>query len=1148
MEQNEGNTRSFRFLTRQQKRIYKRLSLVGEGPAAFYHDACRIMVAEPPFETTTHLMGHCLREIESALRDVLKPAVGNSDSLKKKNMTAEERYKDDIITILHGLEIPETDEIAQLWLRLPGRESPFGLHRYAHRDNLTRPRPFDQHFQTFWREMETVFDSIREKFEARYLSAHRLIDDLLTTDAPTAANMETLKKAIPSNRVTLGYLFEKLSKSKNTDWLQPLRTEGFFKYPPQPEYDAEKKQVSLSPWPASRYLSHIAALAPQQVMEIALEIPDTEEVGGVENIYVYGDLLDTALKLPSQVAVQLLPRVRRWMTLSYQGFLAEKHVAFMSHLAYGDQIDAALELAEALLAQLFHTQTSFELWHYREPLKTQLPALVARAGIRALRLFCDSLTLGIQPADEQDTSLPDSSTWRPAIEEHHQNAPQGFESARDLLVSLIRDAAEQIVREEIGSLKEVISELEQHGRSIFHRCTLYLLSAFPQDAPEFVARYLTDRQQFDNTDIHHEYTLLAQAGFDYLSSNDQAKILAWVEQGPLDVEAVKASYERQTGKPLTDELIMGYIKGWQRDWLARLGPDLPPEWKDKYERLVTEMGPALHPEFEIYVSEVTWEQPSSPKSTEELSTMPIKELASFLRNWQPSPSQGIEDTSPTPRGLRDRLITAVETMPQRFAGQAWLFRGLDPFYVHAVLAGLEHAAKQQRVFPWRSVITLCDWVIHQRRKPSRRKDRRPHYSPQWIEATKTVLSLLSVSLEQTPVEIPLELRPRLWKVLQPLTEDPNPTREDEQPFSSSPHELVGFTFNTIRGMAMHAGVRYALWVQRRIVQGNGGNEQAPGGFDALAEVQEVLDHHLDLVHDPSLAIRSIYGLWFPWLALLDQQWILQNIPRIFPPGESFRDWRNAAWEAYVIYCPPSVNALHLLLAEYQRAIWRVGESSTHVRPYPYDPDEHLAEHLMTFYWWGRLDVDEPEGLLVQFFMQAPEGLRRYSFEYIGRSLSTTEETISLAVLARLQRLWEWFIEHVSKSAVHETPIPEVAAFGWWFSSGQFDDSWAIMQLERVLRLYEKIDMPDKVVERLAQLSTKMPLQTVTCIYLIALAERDSWVTGDWKKQVRILLINALQSANRDAYRKVSEVINLLASREIADFRDLLETHSPEENS
>ena len=50
----------------QQEQIYRRLnSLVGRGFAAFYQDACRLMEMEPPLESTTHLVGHLLREIET---------------------------------------------------------------------------------------------------------------------------------------------------------------------------------------------------------------------------------------------------------------------------------------------------------------------------------------------------------------------------------------------------------------------------------------------------------------------------------------------------------------------------------------------------------------------------------------------------------------------------------------------------------------------------------------------------------------------------------------------------------------------------------------------------------------------------------------------------------------------------------------------------------------------------------------------------------------------------------------------------------------------------------------------------------------------------------------------------------------------------
>jgi hypothetical protein len=61
-------------LDERQQRIYERLkNKAADGPAAFFVDACRLMKIEPSLETTTHLVGHCIREIESALRDLLVP-------------------------------------------------------------------------------------------------------------------------------------------------------------------------------------------------------------------------------------------------------------------------------------------------------------------------------------------------------------------------------------------------------------------------------------------------------------------------------------------------------------------------------------------------------------------------------------------------------------------------------------------------------------------------------------------------------------------------------------------------------------------------------------------------------------------------------------------------------------------------------------------------------------------------------------------------------------------------------------------------------------------------------------------------------------------------------------------------------------------
>ena len=67
----------FRLRDSRQVRIHHRLLLVSPGTASFYLDACRLMVTEPPFEATTHIVAHLLREIESSLRDVLESFMGS---------------------------------------------------------------------------------------------------------------------------------------------------------------------------------------------------------------------------------------------------------------------------------------------------------------------------------------------------------------------------------------------------------------------------------------------------------------------------------------------------------------------------------------------------------------------------------------------------------------------------------------------------------------------------------------------------------------------------------------------------------------------------------------------------------------------------------------------------------------------------------------------------------------------------------------------------------------------------------------------------------------------------------------------------------------------------------------------------------------
>jgi hypothetical protein len=239
----------------------------------------------------------------------------------------------------------------------------------------------------------------------------------------------------------------------------------------------------------------------------------------------------------------------------------------------------------------------------------------------------------------------------------------------------------------------------------------------------------------------------------------------------------------------------------------------------------------------------------------------------------------------------------------------------------------------------------------------------------------------------------------------------------------NPSEL---SINTVRGEAIHTVVRYALWIRRHFEQTGDGAKALVRGFDEMPEVRQVLDTHLNPDQEPSLAIRSIYGRWFPWLILIDPNWATQNVAKIFPQDEILSDLRIAAWESYIIFCPVYNNVFEVLHEEYRYAVERINATESEKRTQR-DPDHYLAQHLMTLYWRGKLSLEQPNGLLTRFFELAPDELRGDSLEFIGRSLRNTNEEIELRILNQLQLLWEQRLDTARKATSPISHASELAA-------------------------------------------------------------------------------------------------------------------------
>ncbi|MDP9485563.1 MAG: hypothetical protein M3Q49_07200 [Actinomycetota bacterium] len=780
-------------------------------------------------DTVTHQVGHCVREIESALRAVVATSVREQGAPgdaadgtapkeehskgKGKGKGKKDNHERDIRAILAGLGIGEEDPIAEAWLA-----NARGLHAKAHRHALNPPRPLDREFEQFFGAMQEVLREILVRFEGRFASSFRIVDELLGKRDPGVADAQRLKQKVPNTLVTYRRFFEGIPDGR---WLGPLREEGFFESPTAAETD-EDGAVRHVPWPPSRYLARVAGAEPDLVMHAILEMAPTN------NVRVHEDVADAALAMPPALAARIVVKVTPGLdSTSRVSALPPKLAALVAHLARGGRDEAALALVRELLV-LVPEETAMELGDdegvrlpaavevvprfrqpedYDEAVDACLLPLVDAAGERAFYALSDLLWGAIRDIlepyrEEGDEGLPyhdGLGVMRPAIEDSEKNGGWiAGEGAVYRLVSAVRDAAGRVAAGDPSSVGRMVASLEGRENETFDRLALHLLGSFPEapPAPELIAERLKGRVASLSTSLFHEYAVLLQERFAGLSPEDRGEILRAIAAGPPAEELEEARESAASGGILgnaagseeeVEARAAAHADRWRLRRYAPIADLLPEQERGEYERLAAEhpdlaqRDPLFYGDRRLrYVS-----RGESPKSAQDLLSMPVEGVAAFLKGFEPSDASW---EGPGVREVADALSLAVARDPRRFASGAERFTGLDPAYAAAVFSGLRDALRGEAgqdgdktpnpttkpSLEWGPVLGLCRWVLEQPRGTSE-ASRGGARDSGWRFSRLSMAWLLRSALGDRGT-IPFRLRGELWGVLEELAGDPVPRR------------------------------------------------------------------------------------------------------------------------------------------------------------------------------------------------------------------------------------------------------------------------------------------------------------------------------------------------------------------------------------
>ena len=1175
---------SFKFEDPRQERIYRNLyELIAPAPAVFYLDACKMMKDSTKFNTTSHIVSHLLREIEgflletlSVIPDEMPSSVdltelktdlieisdlisddneklseivtdkivgeverllkGKLNSLSKSKKYSSKREK--VQSIMKSLQIQESDQVIKAWLEeLQGR---------AHRRYLDAPRKIDDEFKELLNKKENLFDVVLQALQNHYLKYIELLDMLLTKTNPTENDIDLLRKNIPNNLLTRNYFFNKLNE---VGWLKPLRSKGFFKIEPQLVLNDETGSVVALAWPESQYLSLMSRFEPEEVCDIFLN-----EVPCIKNIWVLEDFIDAAIQMPPEIACKMTDKMIEWSQLIYPLYLPKKLGMLIVHFAKSSKIEYALRLAETLLEimpdpkindalntaeyQLSpEPQSRFDQNDFSDMLREVFPELIEVAGIKAFDLLCNMLESAIllsqREPNEGIRDISYSAFWRPRIDR-----PSNRESLKDMLLDVVLLAINQIAEKNGSQVSTLVQLIDTRPYGLFKRIAIHILIQYPKTTHDLIVAYLNNTDILNDIGMIHECTLLLKENYKTLNSGQQEIIHEWIKEGP-DLDRHRNSREKLNGIRPSDEDASAYRKRWQRDRLALIERDLPTKLKKILDNLVKEMGEPRSLEDDSCETYCRMGS-TSPIEAKELKEMTTKDVIAFLKSWEAAD----DFFGPSKEGFYSVLKEIIIEDPERFAKNAVEFQSLDPIYINALILGLRDAIDMGEVFDWSLVISLCSWVISKYASFEIAIES-DTYNSDLKSTCHYIVELLSIGLEDRKGEIPIYFRSKVWQIIEILSEDPDPTPETEAKYisrSDSSRNLADFSIRTTRGEAIIAAIKYALWV-------NGNSERSPINFiekstidfDTIPEVRRVLEKHLDFSMDSSLAIRAIYGMHFPFLVYLDYNWALNNLSSIFPLEKTKQSLFEVAWGTYLKFCRPHIKIAKILKDQYSIAVeWLKLITDDHGQFLnQYDHIEcNLAEHLMVLYWIGEIGLDD--SLILRFWDNAPESLREYALQFMGFSLKHTEGDIPTQVLERFKDIWEFRYKIVSES---DRDSNELRSFSWWFLSDKFDDAWKLAQFEKALNLIEDFRLDLLVAEKLAKLSSDMPLESLKCLDLIIRKTKNKSRIHIWRKSAEITLVNALNSEDPESRLLAKNLINYLCSIRYLEFRCLLKADS-----
>jgi hypothetical protein len=600
---------------------------------------------------------------------------------------------------------------------------------------------------------------------------------------------------------------------------------------------------------------------------------------------------------------------------------------------------------------------------------------------------------------------------------------------------------------EKNNINFIFSALEEMKSPIFIRLILHLLRLFPSADKKRVESYLTEKNYFNNGEIHHEYYLLMQQEFKNLPDEKQNIIFNFIDNGP------KGDYYRTSDEHWTSEQK---IRSWKLKKLEPIKNDLPENMKEKYKDILIQNGKEQHhwehPDFLDYYYEVSCET-VSPIEDSVMKNMPIDEIVKYLQDWRPSDKQSLR--GPIVRGLAQSLEKDTKQNPQKYLDNNNILKFkeiTEPIYIDYLFSALSDVDKSAP--QWENIIELGLWALKQQLP----KDRKRDFFEGYIDWNDTYIDMLRLFKRIYDKELQLkdETAQKLFDIISALVLVPDEYLSSRE--TRDDNDYYGNAVNSLHGVAVQSLVEYSLWQKQNLQKKD------------IENITEILNKLLST--SKYMETWAVLGRFLPWIDMMFHDWTEKNIDKILP--ENDRSKFDAVWITYIKYVDIFGNMFVLLESKFEYVL----------RNKPYKQEvRNTGEHIAVYYATGKIDLNNE---IIKLLFDKPENaLEKLSFiKFIGNSLKDSK--VPEEIIGRFKSLWDWLIEKekTKLGAADAETLKESKLWDWletklgdvndetleqfqsWYSCKRFERKWAIEQIHNLIvnhKVYMDMDLMEEAL-------------------------------------------------------------------------------------